>query len=360
MNRLRLVGLSHRTAPVQWRERLAVPDGRVPEFLADLRLKAGAGEAVVLSTCNRVELYAVTPSDNDCECLLRKGLLDLHGDVALDTCLYARDDHDAVHHLFRVAAGLDSLVVGEAEILGQVKRSYDLARQSETTGKLTNVLFQRALFVGKSVRSETKIAEGPTSVPSLAVSLATRIFGNLAECRALVVGAGPMAELAARALKSQKVPHLAIANRTLEKATAMAQQVGAHPTPFDALPRELVLADIVICSTGSPDFIFRRDAVAAALDERRGRPLFFIDIAVPRDVDPAVDELENVYLYNIDDLESLVNETRVRREAEIIQADRLVDQKAREFAAWFDAWRHGTRAALRHGHDSLAVEAEPG
>jgi glutamyl-tRNA reductase len=260
-----------------------------------------------------------------------KRTLDLHGDVSLDGSLYALEDEAAIRHLFRVVAGLDSLVVGEAEILGQVKRSYDLARQSQSTGKLTNVLFQRAMFVGKTVRTETKIAEGPTSVPSLAVSLARRIFGELSESRALVVGAGAMAELAARALKSQKVGRLTIANRTLEKAVAMAEQFGAHPTPFEALPRELVQADIVICSTGAAGTVFKKDDIARVIDERHGRPLFFIDIAVPRDVDPAVDELDNVYLYNIDDLEGIVSESLVRRESEIDKAGRLWMKKRKNF-----------------------------
>ncbi|MBL8024008.1 MAG: glutamyl-tRNA reductase [Elusimicrobia bacterium] len=361
MKRLRMVGVSHRTAPVEWRERLAVSDNRLPAFLFSLRQSVGVVEAVVLSTCNRVEVYAATPPEGDAECLLRKGLLDLHGDVSLDGSLYALEDDAAIRHLFRVVAGLDSLVVGEAEILGQVKRSYDLARQSQSTGKLTNVLFQRAMFVGKTVRTETKIAEGPTSVPSLAVSLARRIFGELSESRALVVGAGAMAELAARALKSQKVGRLTIANRTLEKAVAMAEQFGAHPTPFEALPQELVQADIVICSTGAAGTIFKKEDIARVIDERHGRPLFFIDIAVPRDVDPAVDELDSVYLYNIDDLEGIVSESLVQRESEIDKAGRLVDEKAKEFSPWYDSWRQGTTAALRHNsRESLSVEAEPG
>ncbi len=361
MNRLRLVGLSHRTAPVEWRERLAVPDHRLPGFLESLRREVGAGEAVVLSTCNRVEVYAVTPPEGEAECLLRKGLLDLHGDVSLDGSLYALEDDGAVRHLFRVSAGLDSLVVGEAEILGQVKRSYDLARQAQSTGKLTNVLFQRAMYVGKTVRTDTKISEGPTSVPSLAVSLARRIFGELGESRVLVVGAGAMAEQAVRAFKSQKAARVVIANRTLDKAVAMAERFGAHPTPFDALPRELVQADIVLCSTGSPDFLFTRESVSRVLEERKGRSLFFIDIAVPRDVDPAVADLENVYLYNIDDLEGLVAESLVRRQAEITRAGELVDAKTQEFAPWYESWRRGATAALRHNaRSSMSAEAEPG
>lgn len=353
MKRLRLLGVSHRTAPVEWRERLAVPDDRLPALVERLRARAAVEEAVVLSTCNRVEVYAVTEVED--AAVLRAEVAGWHDDPRLAETFYQHDDAAAVRHLFRVAAGLDSLVIGEAEILGQVKRAYDLARQSGATGKLTNVLFQRAIYVGKAVRTLTKISEGPTSVPSLAVSLAERIFGELNTCRALVVGAGAMAELALRALKSQKVGELVVANRTAEKAAALAQAIGARSAPFDDLNKELVRADIVLCSTGSPDFIFRPDQVAAALRERRGRSLFFIDIAVPRDVDPAVDALDNVYLYNVDDLEGLVAESRGRRETEIQRADGLADAKAGEFAPWYDSWRAGARAALRHGDREVAA-----
>ncbi|MBK6879555.1 MAG: glutamyl-tRNA reductase [Elusimicrobia bacterium] len=353
MKRLRLVGVSHRTAPVEWRERLAVPDDRLPALVERLRARAAVEEAVVLSTCNRVEVYAVTEADDAVR--LRGEVAQWHSDPRLAETFYQHDDDAAVRHLFRVAAGLDSLVIGEAEILGQVRRAYDLAKQAGATGKLTNVLFQRAMYVGKAVRTQTKISEGPTSVPSLAVSLAERIFGDLAACRALVVGAGAMAELALRALKSQKVAELVVANRTAEKAAALAQAIGARAALFADLSKELARADIVLCSTGSPEFIFREPQVAAALHERRGRSLFFIDIAVPRDVDPAVDALDNVYLYNVDDLEGLVAESRGRRETEILRAGSLADVKAGEFAPWYESWRAGVRAALRHGDRDMAT-----
>lgn len=353
MKRLRLLGVSHRTAPVEWRERLAVPDDRLPALVERLRARAAVEEAVVLSTCNRVEVYAVTEAEDVAP--LRDEVAQWHNDPRLTETFYFHEDEAAVRHLFHVAAGLDSLVIGEAEILGQVKRAYDLAKQAGATGKLTNVLFQRAIHVGKAVRTQTKISEGPTSVPSLAVSLAERIFGDLNACRALVVGAGAMADLALRALKSQKVAELVVVNRTLDKAVALAQTIGARPAPFADLDKELVHADIVLCSTGSPDFIFRADRVAAALHERRGRSLFFIDIAVPRDVDPAVDALDNVYLYNVDDLEGLVAESRGRRETEIQRADALANALAGEFAPWYGSWRAGVRAALRHGDRDLAA-----
>ncbi|HNC73568.1 MAG TPA: glutamyl-tRNA reductase [Elusimicrobiota bacterium] len=346
--KLRLVGLSHRTAPVEWRERLAVPEGRLPVLVESIKNSAGAVETVVLSTCNRVEVYAVTPDDGETECLLRKELSGLHLDKTLDDSLYSLEDDAAVRHLFRVAAGLDSLVIGESEILGQVKRAYDLAQRAGSTGKLTNVLFQRAIYLGKKVRTATKISEGPTSVPSLAVALAERIFGDLSTSRVFVLGAGPMAEMAVRALKSQKVADLLVANRTGEKAEAMARQFGGRAIPFDRRAEGLVEADIVLCSTGAPDVVITRNDVARALERRRGKSLFLIDIAVPRDVDASVNDLENTYLYNVDDLESLVAESLVKRRDEIQKADGLVDDKTNEFAAWYRAWLAGDTATLRH------------
>jgi glutamyl-tRNA reductase len=346
MKRLYLIGVSHKTAPVEWRERLAVGADRVAPFHEGLR-RAGVAEAVLLSTCNRVELYAV--GDEAAEPSLRESLLGLHRDPGLAACLYARRDDDAVRHLFRVAAGLDSLVVGETEILGQVKKAYEASSAAAATGKLTNVLFQRALFVGKKVRTATAVSEGPTSVPALAASLAQRIFGDLRESRVLILGAGAMAEGTLHALISQKAGSVAVVNRTLEKAEALARAFKAEALSFDRLPAELERADIVLCSTGSPEPVVTLSMAREALARRRNRPLFFIDIAVPRDVEPAVETLDNAYLYNVDDLESLVAETLVRRKGEIEKAQSLADAEAGGFAGWYEAWKTGAAAALRHG-----------
>jgi glutamyl-tRNA reductase len=340
---LHLVGLSHRTAPVEWRERLAVPEDRLADFLAHLR-GAGATEVVVLSTCNRVEVYAVAEAER----ALREALLSLHGNPALDGALYASVGEAAVEHLFRVSSGLDSLVVGEAEILGQVKRAYDGALARGATGKLTNVLFQRAIYVGKKVRSSTRIAEGPTSVPSLAAALAGRIFGDLSDNRVLVVGAGAMAEQALRALASLKPGALTVVNRTLSRAEEIAAQFHGRAVPFDRLLDEVAAADVVLCSTGAPHPILTRDAVEPVVHGRRGRPLFFIDIAVPRDVDPSIHGLNEVYLYNIDDLQALVDESLERRRTEIDRAAELAASLARDFAPWYRAWSAGETATLVH------------
>jgi glutamyl-tRNA reductase len=345
MKELFLIGLSHKTAPVEWRERLALPEGAFGPFFAGLKSE-GFAEAVLLSTCNRVELYAV--GEEGAEGRLREGLAGLRKDAALERCLYTLRGAEAIRHLFRVTAGLDSLVVGESEILGQVKRSYEVAGATAFTGKLTNVLFQRALFVGKRARTETAIAEGPTSVPALAASLAQRIFGDLKDNRILVLGAGAMAEAALHALLSQKPAGATVVNRTFERAKALADAVGVKAKPWEELSDALLEADVVLCSTGATEPVLTRDAVAQAMKARKHRPLFFIDIAVPRDVEAAAGMLDGVYLYNIDDLESLVKETLARRTGEIEKAQALADGEAAGFDAWYKAWRAGETAALKH------------
>ncbi|MBI4396989.1 MAG: glutamyl-tRNA reductase [Elusimicrobia bacterium] len=355
-----MVGVSHKTAPVEWRERLAVPEPKLPVLFQNLKDGGGATEAVILSTCNRVEIYAATPDAMGSRESIRKELASVQGDPSLASCLYSQEDEDAVRHLFHVASGLDSLVVGESEILGQVKRAYEAAFVAQATGKLTNVIFQRALYVGKLVRTRTRISEGPTSAASLAVALAERIFGNLKECRVLILGAGEMAETAADSFLSQKVARLTVVNRTLEKAQELARRFQGEAAPYDRLQAELAKADVVLCSTGAPDYVLKRAEVAGVMHQRREKPLFLIDISVPRNIEPAVHHLENVYLYNIDDLQSLVDENRARRQSEVDKAVALVDEKTQEFHVWYDAWRRGETATLRHakGEDASTFSAD--
>lgn len=348
MNSLRVVGVSHRTAPVAWREKLAVPEERLPDLFSALTNSLGTKETVVLSTCNRVEVYTVTPSDVDIAASVRCALHATHGDSDLNDAYYSLRDAAAIHHLFRVAAGLDSLVIGESEILGQIKRAYDVARSFARTDKLTNVLFQRAVHVGKTVRRATKISEGPTSVASLAVSLSERIFGDLSRSRVLVVGAGVMAATAARAFRAQKVLDLMVCNRTAEKAHALAKECAGRVVPFEEREAALADADIVLCSTGAPTPVFTENVVRRLMERGRDRSLFFIDIAVPRDVEPAVNELDNVYVYNIDDLEALVADSLSRRGSELEKAATLVKNKSDEFTPWYRAWASGQTAALKH------------
>jgi glutamyl-tRNA reductase len=344
MKRLFVVGVSHKTAPVEWRERLALSEEASASLRARLSAE-GVEESVLLSTCNRVELYAASEDSAP----LRRALLSTRDDARLDACLYERADMDAVGHLFRVASGLDSLVVGESEILGQVKRAYESSAAAASTGKLTNVLFQRAIFVGKKVRAETSISEGPTSVPALASSLAERIFGDLRECRVLIVGAGAMAEGTLHALLSQKAGAVVVANRTRERAEALVRDIPrAETLPFDRLGDGLVSSDVVVCSTGAPDPVVTRAMAEEALRRRRRRPIFFIDIAVPRDVESSVGDLDGAYLYDIDDLESVVRDTAAKRGGRSTEAERFAAKHADGFKAWYESWRQGGTATLRH------------
>lgn len=342
---LAVVGLNHQTCPVALRERLAaLGAASAREALAS----RGWREVVVLSTCNRFEVYACGPRPAEEDLDRLSAFLDEHSGQAVSTFLYRRADSDAARHLFAVAAGLDSMVLGESEILAQVKSAYEAALESGTTGKLTNVLFQRALFVGKAVRSRTGISLGQVSVASVAVELARRIFGDLSASRVLVLGAGETAERTARHLLSSKVAGLHIANRTFERAAALAAQLRADPVRWEAFPRLLSKVDVVVASTGAPQAVVTREMAAAALAGRGGRSLFFIDIAMPRDVAPGVEALDGAYVYTLGDLSALAGENAAKRRGELDAAAALVGDAAGSFAAWLDSVRVGREVSLRH------------
>lgn len=334
-------GVSHKTCPVELRERLAERSGDALSALKD----RGLGEAVVLSTCNRFEVYA--SGEGSAQELLSGCLEDLAGG-ALGRSEYSFAGPDAVRHLFRVAAGLDSLVVGEAEILGQVKQAYEKARQAGMTAKVTNVLFQRAIFVGKKVRTDTGIGVGHLSVASVAVDLAERIFGSLRDREVLILGAGKMAELTSKHLTSCKIGRLLVANRTHSRGEELAARFQGTAIPWDSFPSRFATADIVIGSTGADRAVVTRDMVAAALPARKGRSLFFIDIAMPRDVDDSVNDLDHVYLYSLADLEGVVKENVERRKGELEAAARLVEELARGFAEWESKVGTPEEGSLRH------------
>lgn len=344
---MRLLSLSwsHRSGDAAAREALAaVPAARV---LAELRAR-GVAEAAALSTCNRFELYAAgSPSAPPEAAALLEALAELSG-FPVSAGAVRREDGDAARHLFAVAAGLDSIVVGETEILGQVKDAYEAAKASGMTGKRLNVLFQRALYVGKKVRSETAIAAGASSVPSVAVQLAESIFGELRGRAALVLGAGPMAELAAKHLVARGVSRLSVANRTWERAYQLAARFSGEAVRWDAFPAELERADVVIASTGAPAAVVTRAMVEDASRRRGGRSLFFIDIAMPRDVEESVHSLDNVYLYRLEDLESLVARNMAGRAGAVAAAESIVAAKAAEFAAWAASLSSGRELSLRH------------
>jgi glutamyl-tRNA reductase len=343
------MGISHKTAPVDLREHLTIPETDIGGALTRLKDSGEIAEAVILSTCNRLEIYG-RPVNTRAQTLvsINKFFSELYRHPALGPAIYQFEANHAVEHLFKVAAGLDSLVVGESEILGQVKSAYRLAHERGATGKITNVLFQRAIFVGKHVRTHTKISEGASSVGSVAVHLAERIFGSLTNHRTLLVGAGKMAEVTARHLLSQKTGELVILNRTPQKAEELAKQLNGRAGSLVDLPKELAQADIVITSTAATEPIITLPMVQAVLKTRRGRSLYFVDIAVPRDVDPQIHKLDNVYVYNIDDLKSIVDESLARRQNEVLAAENIVRSASKEFYEWITAVLEGRPTGLKH------------
>jgi glutamyl-tRNA reductase len=321
-----LVGSSHKVAPVELRERVAVPLAQAREIAIEL---AGEdGEAVCLSTCNRTELYVVHEEAAAAEALA-EGMLSRLSDGALPP-IYRLTDEGAALHLFRVAAGLDSLVPGEGEILGQVRA----AHESGTGGPLLDRLFRQALYAGRKARAETGISESPASVSAAAARLAQQVFDDLRGRRILVVGAGKTSEQTARNLASRGAEISFVANRTLDRAAELADRFGAEPIPLDRIAAELERADVIVSSTSSPGYVLRREDVARAAKARRGRPLFLIDLAVPRDLDPEIHRLDGCYLYDIDDLEAVVAETAAARRREAVRAEAIVAREAEAFRVW--------------------------
>ena len=336
MTRLLLLGVSHHSAPVELRERLDFSRAGLDTALATLADRHDIGEAVVLSTCNRAEVYTSCAEIDRTRDRLTRFLSDFHElpPGALTPHLYERADRAAVQHLFRVAAGLDSLVVGEPQILGQVKDAFATASSQAHTGALLNRLFHVAFTVGKRVRSETAVGKGAVSVSYAAVSLAHKIFGSLDGLNVLLLGAGEMGKLTALNLRSHHVGRIAIASRTRSRAEALAAEMAGDAVPWSSVESELATSDILISVTGSPEPILSRADLEAAMAARRYRPLFIIDIAVPRDVHPAAGQIEQVFLYNIDDLQAIVDDNMSKRRAEIARAEAIVDEEVTRFAAW--------------------------
>jgi glutamyl-tRNA reductase len=321
---LALVGISHHRAPVELRERVAL-DARAARALAR-RLADEVGEAVCLSTCNRTELYVAGAG---AQASAEASLVGLGGEE-IGAALYRLRDEAAALHLFRVAAGLDSMVPGEGEILGQVRGAHD----GGAAGPVLDRLFRQALHAGRKARTQTAIGESPASVSSAAAALAAQVFGDLRDCRVVVVGAGEVGEAAARNLVARGAKLAFVANRSAERADRLVQRLGGEVVALEHAARELASADVVVSSTGSPGLVLSRDDVALAARERKGRPLFLIDLAVPRDLDPAIAELDGCYLYDIDDLEAVVAETLAGRRREAERAERIVAEEAERFRQW--------------------------
>jgi glutamyl-tRNA reductase len=321
-----VAGLSYKTTPVEVREQLAVHRSRLPCSGCRLKLQGNLSEVVLLSTCNRVEIYGVTPGLNaDVNGLFRQ----LSGsDFDFSPYIYFKEEEEAIRHLFSVAGGLDSMVLGETEITGQVKHAYLSAQEAKLTGKTLNRVFQVALQTAKEIRSKTAIGRGATSVGSVAVELAERIFDrDLSEKVVMIIGAGKMGEACVRHLAKRGAHTVLVSNRSFERARNLAAEFGGRAVHFDECLQALATADIVVSSTGSPHTILHREEVASILSARRNRPLFLVDIAVPRDIDPAVQELNNVFLYDIDDLETIVRENTKCREQELAHCQAIITER---------------------------------
>ena len=330
-----VAGLSHRNVPVELREQLAVDEDKLRELLRDVAASGVVREAIILSTCNRVEVYAVAEVPGEARAAAFRQLCRHRGveTAAVEAALYTYAEGDAVRHAFRVASSLDSMVIGEPQILGQVKDAFALAQSCEAVGPALHSLFTQAFAVAKKVRTETDIARHAVSVSFAAVELAKKIFAGLEGKAVLLVGAGKMSELAARHLVEQGVFPVYVTNRTWARAQEMARALSGTAVPFDELPTALGAVDIVITSTGAPEPVVRRDMVQRVMHGRRGRPLFFIDIAVPRDVEGTVDTLDDVYCYDIDDLKQVVDANLRERVREAHRAETLIDREVAKFLA---------------------------
>lgn len=338
-----VIGVSHKTAPVDVRERFAAGAEILPELLARLTSRPELDEAMFLSTCNRVEIMGLSKPGKSLEDAtraasraIREALREHIGASSTDELndwLYERTGDDAVRHIFRVAASLDSMVLGEPQILGQVKDAYDAAVAAGALRSHLSRCVHRAFTVAKRIRSETQLGAGIVSISSVAVDLAKRIFGDLASSTVLLVGAGEMAEQAAKSLgKGSK--SVRVCNRSFERAATLAATFGGTAAPLDQLEAELVISDVVVASTSSKTFVITRDLVKRVMKQRKGKTLFLIDIAVPRNVDPDVHKLDNVYVYNVDDLEQEVAENMKARQGEVAAAEAIVDAELSEWAAW--------------------------
>ncbi|MDH3197543.1 MAG: glutamyl-tRNA reductase [Candidatus Krumholzibacteria bacterium] len=333
------VGHNHETAPVSVRERFAFSGENLPAALEGVRGCRSVTESVILSTCNRNEIYTVVEDPEVARADIAEFLHDFHQveRELLRDSLYHYEQEGAVEHLFGVTAGIDSMVVGETQVFGQVKDAYDAAHTSAATGPVLNRLFAASFEVGKRVRHRTRISEGAISVSSCAVDLARKIFTNLGDRSTLLIGAGDTTERTAAALLGQGVRRFVVANRTVERAAALADRLGGAGVPLERLPEALRQADIVVSSTAAPGYLLGAEDIKSLMQERRNAPLFVIDLSVPRDIDPATRHIHNVFLYNIDDLSAIAEDNRARRKGEISQAGDIITAEVSKFMAWLSS-----------------------
>jgi glutamyl-tRNA reductase len=344
------LGISHKTAPVEVRERFSFAAHAVPDALARLRGLDGVAEAVLLSTCNRVEIYAAVESHPAHALAAIRGLVaEAKSIEAAVEGFYELASPDSVHHLFKVASGLDSMVLGETEILGQLKQAYSLALEAGATGKLLNKAFQTAFNVAKKIRTETNIQRGSVSVASVSVELAQKIFETLSDQRVMVIGAGDTSEKTARALQSRGAKSIMVSNRSFERAEALARELDGQAILFEQWPTEFPKVDIVISSTSAPHYLITRANLEPLLATRGSRPLLLIDIAVPRDIDPEVNFLDDVYVYNVDDLQAIADEYQRLRREELDICESIIASKAQGLLNGGGGKRGSARLSLREG-----------
>jgi glutamyl-tRNA reductase len=330
-----VVGCSYRTAPLELREKLAFASNELPQTITRLCAASPVAEAMVVSTCNRVEIYGVANDGREAEQTFCRALLEARGlDSGLRDMVYRLENEEAVRHIFRVTSSLDAMVVGEAQVMGQVKDAFSLAREHHGVGPLLGRAMERAFFVAKRVRTETAIARHPASISSVAVDLAGRIFAELSRVAVLIVGAGEMAELAGRHLLSHGCRRIRVANRSLENGQALARQLEGTAVPFDELEEQLQWADVVISSTGSPKPIMNRKLLNRVMKKRKQRTSLIVDIAVPRDVDLDARDLDNLYLFDVDALQQVVGENLEARRKEAKSAEAMVEKEVGAFFDW--------------------------
>ena len=331
-----VLGLSYKTAPIELREKFHVPESELPEVLEQLGGCGQIEERMILSTCNRVETYAVVDDVDGARQFLVEFLAERHKlpSQAFESSLYLLTSDQAIRHIFRVSSSLDAMVVGESQILGQVKAAYAVALERNATGPILNALMERALRVAKRVRTETGIATLAVSVSTAAIELAKKIFGDLSGRTIMLIGAGKMSELSAKHLLADGVSTVIVTNRHFDRAVELAERWGGRAVPFDHAKSEMVHADIVISSTGAPHHILSKADLQEIVLQRRNRPIFVIDIAVPRDVDPEANEVDNVYLYDLDDLQGVVQANLRERQREADLAEALIDREVGQFAEW--------------------------
>lgn len=331
-----VIGLNHKTADVNVREKFAFNGPKLEQGLLALKELPEVQEAIILSTCNRVELYANVKDTQKASESIKTFLSRFHNIErnALENAIYIYEDINAARHVFRVASSLDSMVIGEPQILGQLKDAFEIALEKKTTGILLNKLMKKAISVAKRVRTETRIAENAVSISFAAVELAKKIFTDLSKKIFMLLGAGEMAELAARHLITTGIKEVLVSNRTYERACDLANELQGRAVKFEEFINEMVRTDIVICSTGAPNYILTKSQMQKVMKERKQKQVFLIDISVPRNIDPEINKIDNVYLYNIDDLQEVVDTNLFERKKEAEKAERIVDEEVETFSKW--------------------------